>query len=105
MTRSLSASPTPKLRIKIMLLKVAMVVFGSAMHAYPKLQAIGMLACAAWITWMDIINVSCCLWLDSRCSSRPGVLHRPRALSATAPAMHGMVDSAGSDVRSCRWTR
>lgn len=57
MTKSYGGSPTPKLRIKIMVLKILMVVFGSAMHAYPKLQAIGMLVCASWTTWMVCVNV------------------------------------------------
>lgn len=54
LSKSWLASPCPRLRIKIMMLKIALVLFGTALDAFPTIQAPGMLICSAWIVWSDI---------------------------------------------------
>jgi hypothetical protein len=58
MTHSYGASPCPRLRIKLMTLKILLVVCGSAVDAYPLIQAIGMLIALVWIVWSDFWAVS-----------------------------------------------
>lgn len=58
MAHSYLASPCPKLRIKLMLLKVLLIVLATAISSYQRVQASGMMLVVAWILWDDFWAVS-----------------------------------------------